>query len=115
MPRANRHYLSGYVWHITHRCHRDDGMSYGDYPSTSLRAGSKQLTALTLAETLTSAITGTVFSSPNGYYTFECVPDGSYTITPSSSLLSFSPGGRGVTVTGGTDAPGQDFQASFVP
>jgi len=28
---------------------RDDGMSYGDYPSTSLRAGSKQLTALTLA------------------------------------------------------------------
>jgi type I restriction enzyme M protein len=25
---------------------RDDGMSYGDYPSTSLRAGSKQLTYL---------------------------------------------------------------------
>jgi len=71
--------------------------------------------AITLAETLTSAITGTVFSSPNGYYTFECVPDGSYTITPSSSLLSFSPGGRNVTVTGGTDAPGQDFQAGFVP
>ncbi len=23
---------------------RDDGMSYGDYPSTSLRAGSEQLT-----------------------------------------------------------------------
>jgi putative transposase len=22
MPRANRHFLSGYVWHITHRCHR---------------------------------------------------------------------------------------------
>ena len=21
MPRANRHYLPGYVWHITHRCH----------------------------------------------------------------------------------------------
>jgi len=29
---------------------RDDGMSYGDYPSASLRAGSEQLTfALTLA------------------------------------------------------------------
>ena len=25
---------------------RDDGMSYGDYPSTSLRAGSEQLTYL---------------------------------------------------------------------
>ena len=22
MPRANRHYQPGYVWHITHRCHR---------------------------------------------------------------------------------------------
>ena len=24
MPRANRHFLPGYVWHITHRCHRKD-------------------------------------------------------------------------------------------
>ncbi len=22
MPRANRHYLPGYVWHVTHRCHK---------------------------------------------------------------------------------------------
>lgn len=22
MPRASRHYLPGYVWHLTHRCHR---------------------------------------------------------------------------------------------
>jgi len=21
MPRANRHYLPGQLWHITHRCH----------------------------------------------------------------------------------------------
>lgn len=21
MPRANRHYLDGYIWHLTHRCH----------------------------------------------------------------------------------------------
>ena len=21
MPRANRHFLLGHVWHITHRCH----------------------------------------------------------------------------------------------
>jgi hypothetical protein len=21
MPRANRHFVPGYVWHITHRCH----------------------------------------------------------------------------------------------
>ena len=22
MARANRHYIAGYIWHITHRCHR---------------------------------------------------------------------------------------------
>jgi len=22
MPRASRHYLPGYIWHLTHRCHR---------------------------------------------------------------------------------------------
>lgn len=24
MPRANRHYISGCVWHITHRCHKKE-------------------------------------------------------------------------------------------
>ncbi len=24
MPRAKRHFLPGYAWHITHRCHRKD-------------------------------------------------------------------------------------------
>ena len=24
MPRANRHYLPGYIWHITHRCHKGE-------------------------------------------------------------------------------------------
>lgn len=24
MPRAHRHYLPGYVWHITHRCHKKE-------------------------------------------------------------------------------------------
>ena len=22
MPRANRHYIPGHAWHITHRCHK---------------------------------------------------------------------------------------------
>jgi putative transposase len=22
MPRANRHFLPGYIWHLTHRCHQ---------------------------------------------------------------------------------------------
>lgn len=24
MPRANRHYTPGYVWHLTHRCHKKE-------------------------------------------------------------------------------------------
>ena len=24
MPRAHRHYIPGYVWHITHRCHKQE-------------------------------------------------------------------------------------------
>lgn len=24
MPRANRYFLPGYVWHITHRCHQKE-------------------------------------------------------------------------------------------
>ena len=24
MPRANRHFVSGHVWHITHRCHKKE-------------------------------------------------------------------------------------------
>jgi putative transposase len=24
MPRANRHFLPGYIWHITHRCHQQE-------------------------------------------------------------------------------------------
>ena len=24
MPRANRYFLPGYVWHVTHRCHQKD-------------------------------------------------------------------------------------------
>jgi putative transposase len=22
MPRVNRHFASGYAWHLTHRCHK---------------------------------------------------------------------------------------------
>ncbi len=24
MPRANRHFLPNYIWHITHRCHKQE-------------------------------------------------------------------------------------------
>ncbi len=24
MPRANRHFIPGYIWHVTHRCHKKE-------------------------------------------------------------------------------------------
>lgn len=24
MPRANRYFMPGYIWHITHRCHKQE-------------------------------------------------------------------------------------------
>ena len=36
MPRANRHFIPGQIWHITHRCHRreflliDEGLAKGN-------------------------------------------------------------------------------------
>ncbi len=24
MPRAHRHFLPGHIWHITHRCHKQE-------------------------------------------------------------------------------------------
>ena len=68
--------------------------------------------------TLSSATTSTVSSNPDGYYTFTCVRDGSYVLTPASGPLGphvFTPPNTSVTVVGGNDVPGQDFQASFAP
>ncbi len=33
MARANRHYISGHVWHLTHRCHKRFGNSRDMIPN----------------------------------------------------------------------------------
>jgi len=30
MARAKRHYIPGYIWHITHRCHKRQGSKGSD-------------------------------------------------------------------------------------
>lgn len=48
-----------------------------------------------------------------GDYSFTCVPDGSYTVTPTADpffgYAGFTPATRSVTIIGGMDAPNQDF------
>jgi putative transposase len=46
MPRANRHFIPGYVWHITHRCHKKEFLKINkiakdDQWSESVAVGSK--------------------------------------------------------------------------
>lgn len=59
----------------------------------------------------------TVVSRFDGYFTFTCVPDGFYVITPDLSGLvgpsSFTPPNRSVAVVNATDVTGQDFQGAF--
>ncbi len=34
MPRANRHYIPGYVWHIANRCHKKEFLHKDSVMST---------------------------------------------------------------------------------
>ncbi len=53
-------------------------------------------------------------TNPLGNYAFTCVPDGSYTLTPAADpffrYVGYTPSARSVTLVGGADALGQDFQ-----
>jgi hypothetical protein len=60
--------------------------------------------------TLSTAPTTTVLSERDGNYAFSCIEDGSYVITPSLAFLTFDPGSVTVTVTGGADVSGLNFQ-----
>ena len=37
MARANRHYIPGYVWHITHRCHKREFLLTGECPAGGVK------------------------------------------------------------------------------
>jgi hypothetical protein len=53
----------------------------------------------------------TAVSNSAGYYTFSNVPDGSYTLTPTKSGMTFSPASRSVPVSG-ANVSGQNFIGS---
>ena len=37
MARANRHYIPGYVWHITHQCHKREFLLTGECPAGGVK------------------------------------------------------------------------------
>jgi hypothetical protein len=43
MPRANRYFLPGYVWHIRHRCHQKQFLSSFRAIAAVIRTGSSKL------------------------------------------------------------------------
>jgi hypothetical protein len=60
---------------------------------------------------LTGAMTDSIITSGGGYYSFD-VPDGNYTVTPSSSGYEFTPSSIEVMAVG-ADEPDQDFTATL--
>jgi hypothetical protein len=55
-----------------------------------------------------SGITNPVLTNSAGYYTFNGVPNGNYTITPTKSGTTFTPASKNVTVNG-ANVTGQNF------
>jgi CSLREA domain-containing protein len=59
----------------------------------------------------TGGVTTPLSTNSAGYFTFTSVPDGTYTITPSQSGITFTPASRSVTVSGG-NITAQNFVGS---
>jgi hypothetical protein len=60
-----------------------------------------------------AGVTNPVTTNSAGYYTFQYVPDGTYTLTPTLSGYTFTPVSKSVTVSG-ADINGQNFIATPV-
>jgi autotransporter-associated beta strand protein len=64
---------------------------------------------LGVAGVIVSDGTRTATTTADGKYTINGVPFGDYTITPSKSVLTFTPATRSVSITDNTPVTGQDF------
>jgi hypothetical protein len=64
----------------------------------------------TLALTQGATTIATVTAAPDGTYTFSSVVNGTYTVTPSKTGLTFTPASASVTVSG-ANVPGVNFTA----
>jgi len=65
--------------------------------------------------TLTGGPGGTTTGNATGAYTFNGVPNGTYTVTPSKSGFTFTPASQTVTITGGVSVTGVNFTGQTVP
>jgi alpha-tubulin suppressor-like RCC1 family protein len=67
--------------------------------------------AIANVQVLRNGSTTPVFTNSAGYFTFDGVPNGTYTLTPSLSGRTFTPTTRGVSVNG-ADVSGANFVGS---
>ena len=63
--------------------------------------------------TLSGALSRSVTADSSGNYTFAGLPDGAFTVTPTSPYYSFTPASRSATVTGGAAVSGIDFTGAL--
>jgi hypothetical protein len=79
--------------------------------SGQIQSGGSGLEGITI--NFTGDASATRITDANGNYHFTWIPDGSYTITPSSIYYTFAPTERPVTVSG-SDMTGQNFEATAI-
>jgi len=63
---------------------------------------------------LSGAATASTTTDANGNYSFSGLPNGSYTVTPSSTGYTFTPGNQAVTLNGASQT-GVNFSAQAIP
>jgi hypothetical protein len=69
MPRANRHYLPGYVWHITHRCHQKEFLwNWGRTKLSSCNYGDSSFLDISMENGRDRAVVITEKGLSNGSY-----------------------------------------------
>ena len=63
--------------------------------------------------TLAGPATGTVTADAAGAFTFSALPNGTYTVTPTKSGVTFTPANRSVVITNGVSVGGVNFTANL--
>ena len=56
MPRTNRYFLPGHVWHITHRCHERRRLASASLANSPITRASSPSSAISLAASAQAAL-----------------------------------------------------------
>ena len=85
------------------------GVNFAAQPVTLSGVISPVASGAGTSVTLTGPAAGTVTADAAGAFSFSGLPNGTYTVTPAKSGVTFTPSNRSVVISGGVSATGVDF------